>query len=60
MAYTNPGGDGVGGWLSVFVVMLGIYSAQTVFGTLLLSLDRDMAFALGDRWGAALLFRWRW
>jgi Protein of unknown function (DUF2569) len=58
MAYADPGGDGVGGWLSVFVVMLGIYSAQTVFGTLMLSLDRDMAFVLGDRWGAALLFQW--
>jgi hypothetical protein len=26
MAYTDEGGDGVGGWLSVFVVMVGIFS----------------------------------
>jgi hypothetical protein len=58
MAYTDPGGDGVGGWLSVFVVMLGIYSVQTVFASLMLSLNGDLAFALGDRWTTVLLFQW--
>ncbi|HVQ07134.1 MAG TPA: DUF2569 family protein [Allosphingosinicella sp.] len=59
MAYTDPGGDGVGGWLSVFVVMLGIYSAQSVLGTLVeLYGNGDMAMILGDRWAAAQLVQW--
>lgn len=58
MAYTDPGGDGVSGWLSLFVVMLGIYSVLAVFGGLTFSLDSELAAALGDRWTATLLFRW--
>jgi hypothetical protein len=59
MAYLDEGGDGVGGWLSVFVVMLGLYSAQTVLATLLQFYgDSEIADALGDRWTAAQLFQW--
>ncbi|HYI48845.1 MAG TPA: DUF2569 family protein [Allosphingosinicella sp.] len=59
MAYTDPGGDGVGGWLSVFVVMVGIFSPlRMLLDILSLYSDSSVAYLDSGIWTNLQLLAW--
>jgi hypothetical protein len=59
MAYTDPGGDGVGGWLSVFVVMVGIFSPlRMLIDIISLYSDPSVAYLDSGTWSQLQLLVW--
>lgn len=59
MAYTDPGGDGVGGWLSVFVVMVGIFSPlRMLIDIISLYSDPSVAYLDSGTWPQLQLLAW--
>ena len=59
MAYSDPGGDGVGGWLSVFVVMVGIFSPlRMLFDMLALYSDPSVSYLDSGVWTQLQLLSW--
>lgn len=59
MAYTDPGGDGVGGWLGVFVVMVGIFSPlRMLIGMVQLYSDPRIPDMDPSLWTQMQLLQW--
>lgn len=60
MAYTDPEGAGVGGWLAFFVLVIAIFSPLGVVITTAAALYRDngIAQAFPDSWVAIQAFEW--
>ena len=60
MAYTDPDGAGVGGWLAFFVLVMAVFSPLAAIIMTASSLYGDGALAqlFPDRWGTIQLFEW--
>jgi len=60
MAFTNPDGAGVGGWLALFVLIMAVFTPIGVLISTYGSLygDPAVAAAYRDSWGAIQLFEW--
>ncbi len=60
MAFNDPGGAGVGGWLALFVIIMGVFTPLGVLFTTYGSLYGDPALIdfYRDAWGAIQLLEW--
>ena len=60
MAFTDPDGAGVGGWLALFVIIMGVFTPLGVLVTTYGSLygDPSIMAVYPEAWGAIQLFEW--
>jgi len=59
MAFNDPGGDGVAGWLAFFTVALGLFTPIGAMISLYgLYSDPSIAAAYGETWGRLQIFEW--
>src|SRR5262245_51659737 len=60
MAYTDPDGAGVGGWLAFFVLVMAVFSPLGIVVTTAGALygDAGIAQAFPDLWSTIQAFEW--
>jgi len=60
MAFNDPDGAGVGGWLAFFVLVMAAFTPLTMVVTTATTLygDAAMPLAYADHWAALQIFEW--
>jgi len=60
MAYSDPDGAGVGGWLALFVLAMAVFTPLAMIFSTVSGLygDPAIAAAYADRWTALQIFEW--